>query len=766
MLYIQHPSDPIVWWSPRLILHRPDWLAEPPGDDVVAAMRWIPFVTFWQVTADLPFAVEVPAGHGHVYTHEYVDAWAWVLRPPGWTETRRRCPQGDHLTALTARSPQGGADVTSATTGPTPVRPEVATSEAHAVVVDVDGVLRWGSIRRLLGRIRALRTTALRDRRSMLAMPRLVRALSADLGNAPVFYVTDFSVLVARPIMNLLTRDGYPPGALLPTGHSLVPRWLLGGSRTRKLAGLQQLAEQAPDVRWVLVGDDGEHDPEVFLDFAHHHPGRVAVIALRQVYDVDRPRITPSARAADTVGAAVVGAPNAEELLPLVRAALGLGQPREGSVADWFLSEFERGNGSTRLSAWTEGNAVRPLVHGRVYFDALAKALAAAGDGDSVQFVGWRGDADELLTDNGPTVVEALCAAARRGARVNGLLWYAHAGLVDSQTGPNRRLALAVNGAGGQVLLDQRVLPFGCHHQKMVVVRYRDRPRDDRAFLGGIDLDHGSRDGADHRGDRQSVGADPVYGPNPAIHDVHLELQGPAVREAEETFRERWQNPAAVSRLPWHVVADRIHRLPRTASPLSPASPAPPAAGTCAVQLLRTYPSRRPRYPYAPRGERSIALAYTKALGRAEQLIYVEDQYLWSFDVARIFAAALQRSSRLHLMAVVPRQPNNENRFYNQAAMLGHAEALAMVREAGGDRVQVLDIENLEGRPVYVHAKLCVVDDVWAAVGSDNFNTRSWTHDSELTAAVVDFERDHVRRPIPVGSGTEPAGSLASSDSG
>jgi phosphatidylserine/phosphatidylglycerophosphate/cardiolipin synthase-like enzyme len=41
-----------------------------------------------------------------------------------------------------------------------------------------------------------------------------------------------------------------------------------------------------------------------------------------------------------------------------------------------------------------------------------------------------------------------------------------------------------------------------------------------------------------------------------------------------------------------------------------------------------------------------------------------------------------------------------------------------MVREAGGDRVQVLDVENLQGLPVYVHSKLCVVDDVWAAVGS------------------------------------------------
>jgi phosphatidylserine/phosphatidylglycerophosphate/cardiolipin synthase-like enzyme len=165
---------------------------------------------------------------------------------------------------------------------------------------------------------------------------------------------------------------------------------------------------------------------------------------------------------------------------------------------------------------------------------------------------------------------------------------------------------------------------------------------------------------------------------------------------------------------------------------------------------LRTYPRRRPRYPYAPRGERSIALAYTKAVGRAEQLIYVEDQYLWSFDVARIFAAALQRSPRLHLIGVVPRWPDNENQLYNEAAMLGHAEALAMVREAGGDRVQVLDVENLQGLPVYVHAKLCVIDDVWAAVGSDNFNTRSWTHDSELTAAVVDTERD-LRAPTDPG---------------
>lgn len=89
ILYRFHASDPIVWWSPNLILHRPDWLAEAPGDDVVKQMVWIPFVTFWQVTADLPLATAVPAGHGHAYDTDYVDAWAEVLRTPGWTQERR-----------------------------------------------------------------------------------------------------------------------------------------------------------------------------------------------------------------------------------------------------------------------------------------------------------------------------------------------------------------------------------------------------------------------------------------------------------------------------------------------------------------------------------------------------------------------------------------------------------------------------------------------------------------------------------------------------
>ena len=85
VLYMMHPSDPIVWWSPHLIFSQPDWISEPPGKDVLKGMFWMPFVTFWQVTADLPFATGVPDGHGHRYSAEYVDGWNAVIRPAGMT---------------------------------------------------------------------------------------------------------------------------------------------------------------------------------------------------------------------------------------------------------------------------------------------------------------------------------------------------------------------------------------------------------------------------------------------------------------------------------------------------------------------------------------------------------------------------------------------------------------------------------------------------------------------------------------------------------
>jgi uncharacterized membrane protein len=84
VLFLQHPTDPVVYWSPRLLLQRPDWLREPREAGVLPAVRWYPLVTFWQLSADMLAALNVPAGYGHRYNAEAPQAWALLTAPaPG-----------------------------------------------------------------------------------------------------------------------------------------------------------------------------------------------------------------------------------------------------------------------------------------------------------------------------------------------------------------------------------------------------------------------------------------------------------------------------------------------------------------------------------------------------------------------------------------------------------------------------------------------------------------------------------------------------------
>lgn len=86
VVYLQHASDGVTWWSPDLLLRKPDWLHEPRGADVLDGVRWYPVATFWALTIDLFVAGDVPNGYGHNFRLEYADGWAAVAPPPGWTE--------------------------------------------------------------------------------------------------------------------------------------------------------------------------------------------------------------------------------------------------------------------------------------------------------------------------------------------------------------------------------------------------------------------------------------------------------------------------------------------------------------------------------------------------------------------------------------------------------------------------------------------------------------------------------------------------------
>ncbi|WP_321163701.1 MULTISPECIES: phospholipase D family protein [unclassified Nocardioides] len=426
-------------------------------------------------------------------------------------------------------------------------------------------------------------------------------------------------------------------------------------------------------------------------------------------------------------------------------------------ASDWLLTQRERGNSATRLDdlhpgdeAWSEGNLVRPLVHGATYFAELYERIEATQPGDLVLFTDWQGDGDERLTgEPGSEVVDVLGRADERGVDVRGLVWRSHSSAIGFSSDENLRLGRSLQKRGVEAILDMRVRTGGSHHQKFVVIRHRDDPSRDIAYVGGIDLCHSRRDDRDHGGDPQALedmGGE--YGATAPWHDLQAAITGPAVHDVETVFRERWEDPTTLSRSPVILLRDRLRGLDTTPDPLPEQQPPPPPVegGTHTVQLLRTYPDLRQGrdYSFARGGERSVARGYTKAVARARRLIYVEDQYLWGNHIGNVFSDALREHPDLYVVAVVPLHPDVEG-FSRTAQLVGRRRAMLDMMRASPDRVAVYGIENHASTPIYVHAKTCLIDDTWASIGSDNFNRRSWTHDSELSAVVLDTAGDYAR---------------------
>ena len=281
----------------------------------------------------------------------------------------------------------------------------------------------------------------------------------------------------------------------------------------------------------------------------------------------------------------------------------------------WLVTARERGNAATRLDdrhaggeAWSTGNEVRPLVHGAAYFAELLRGVARMRAGDLLLFTDWRGDPDQLLDGAGHRGRRACCAeAARRGVVVKGLVWRSHLDRLAFSAQENRHLGEEIEAAGGECLLDMRVRPGGSHHQKFVVLRHPGRPELDVAFVGGIDLCHSRRDDGEHGGDPQPQPMAAVYGDRPPWHDVQLAIRGPAVGDVEAVFRERWEDPAPLTRNPLHRLSRAPARRGPRPGPLPAAAARPAAARTDAVQLLRTYPEPAPR---AIRSRRTASAAW------------------------------------------------------------------------------------------------------------------------------------------------------------
>jgi phosphatidylserine/phosphatidylglycerophosphate/cardiolipin synthase-like enzyme len=373
-----------------------------------------------------------------------------------------------------------------------------------------------------------------------------------------------------------------------------------------------------------------------------------------------------------------------------------------------------------------EGNHLEVLIDGAQALPLLAEVLAGARS--SVHIAGWHVTPDFGLTrDDRAVRLRDLLGELAERVSVRVLLW---AGAPVPLFNPSRAAVRRVRdqltrGSAVRCALDARERPMHCHHEKIVIID------GEVAFVGGIDL-------TSLAGDRFDSTEHPMRGRR-GWHDVATRLRGPAVADVAAHFDARWGEV--------------------TGEPLE-APPPPPAAGSHKLQVVRTIPEHT--YDFLPAGDFRILEAYTRALRSARRLIYLESQFLWSPELVAILAEKLRYppADDFRLVVLLPAHPNSgADSTRGQLGVLTQADA-------GSHRFLAATVDARSGGltgPLYVHAKVAVVDDAWLTIGSANLNDHSMFNDSEMNVVTCDpdLARDtrlrlwseHLERPLAAVSG-------------
>jgi phosphatidylserine/phosphatidylglycerophosphate/cardiolipin synthase-like enzyme len=367
------------------------------------------------------------------------------------------------------------------------------------------------------------------------------------------------------------------------------------------------------------------------------------------------------------------------------------------------------------------GNALTVLIDGAEALQAIAMAIAEARS--HVHITGWHITPTFAITrGERPIVLTELLAEVAQRIPVRVLIW---AGVPVPVMKPWRGDVRKVRDeltAGNhiQCALDNRERPMHCHHEKTIVI-------DDRiAFVGGIDL-------TSFNGDRWDTPDHPSRG---AVgwHDVAARIAGPAVRDVAENFAMRWQ-------------AITGEALPPVATP----SP----AGDIDVQVVRTVPDGT--YPRLPRGDFRILESYLRGLRAAQRFIYLENQFLWSPEILAVLREKLARppTPDFRLVLVLPARPDSGGD--DTRGQLG----TLMQADGDGGRLLACTLYASGGEkdwPVYIHAKVGIVDDAWMTIGSANLNEHSLFNDTEMNVVTHDADltrqtrlrlwAQHLQRPV------------------
>lgn len=443
----------------------------------------------------------------------------------------------------------------------------------------------------------------------------------------------------------------------------------------------------------------------------------------------------------------------------------------------------------TDTPTYSEDSVWVPIVDGRRYFGELNEHLDAVGSGDTLLVSGLEVDPYIDLCGRGEQGVgyrplgRQLAEAAARGADVRLLI----AGRVFASSVPRSGLPFRDNARHadllrrmrvdaapepplrGRVLIDFSSALLGSNHQKTVVIH---RGGELTAYVSGIDL-------AQHRWDDAPHDRMRLRGDRWGWHDMAVRLRGRAAGRVWEIFCERWQEALTLPDQHW-LPTPRSRRLLNPPGILAAPAPAPVAAAVpadgVAVRVLRStfrrkidshLPFRRREWDSVPPGgHQEIFTTLVTAISAARRYVYIEDQYLGesvgghhAFELYPYLRAAALRAVKVVLVGSGTRDPDDIdfgglhiNRKLNADLRTKLVEPLPAAARLN---VAVHRIESCT-----VHAKLVLVDDVFASIGSANLFSRSMVGaDSEMSAAVVtstSLVRDlrvavwgeHLRTPI------------------
>ncbi|MBP0445375.1 phospholipase [Roseomonas sp. SSH11] len=259
--------------------------------------------------------------------------------------------------------------------------------------------------------------------------------------------------------------------------------------------------------------------------------------------------------------------------------------------------------------------------------------------------------------------------------------------------------------------LDSAHPPAASHHQKIIVID------DSLAFCGGIDITSGRWDTRQHRDDEPGR-RNPGRYQHPPWHDATTALEGPVAATLGELARRRWQ---AAGGDPLPPVEHRTQSWPEDLRP---------GFRNVAVAIART----SPEFGDAE-GVQEVEQLWLDLIASARRHIYAESQYFASRRVAEAVARRLAEPGGPEIVLI------------NPVSAQGWLEPLAMdtararLREAlrrhdPHGRFRIYHPCTESGAPIYVHAKILIVDDQVLRVGSSNLNNRSMRLDTECDIVI------------------------------